>query len=368
MLDLSQQLPGPYATLLLATLGARVIKIEPPQTDIARTLDPDMFQRVNAGKESVVLDLKQPSDQATLHEMAGGADVLVEGFRPGTTRRLGAGYETIAAIRPDIIYCSISGFGAGGPYRDVPGHDVNYLGVAGGLGPDQLEPAPPAEIGIPMVDMATGTMAALSVLGALINRSATGRGAYLDVAMLDSAVFWSRVKDQHLTPSIGEAEPTYGVWRAADGQRLSLGVLEDKFWRGLCAALEWDEWGVDPAYATHAARRRHADEIHSRLTAAIAGRPRDEWLARLLAHDVPAAAVNEPAAAADDPQVRFRGLISRSDGRPALLTPPVPSVLRRTPARTAPGPGEHTTAVRSEFGPSEHERPHRLQRPPKERA
>lgn len=150
-----------------------------------------MFAAVNAGKRSVVLDPKSTEGQDGLRRLARRSDVLVEGFRPGVAERLGAGYAALAAERPGLVYCSISGFGAEGTYRAVPGHDVNYLGVGGGLHDgDEAD----HEIGIPMVDLASGTMARLSVLAALRRRDATGEGAHLDVAMLDSAVHWANVK------------------------------------------------------------------------------------------------------------------------------------------------------------------------------
>jgi len=336
VLDLTQQLPGPYTTLLLAGLGARVIKVEPPAGDMARTLDPPMFDRVNAGKESVALDLKRPADQAALQRLAARADVLVEGFRPGTAARLGAGYETIAGVRPDVVYCSISGFGADGPYRSVPGHDLNYLGVAGGV--EAGEATEPQEIGMPVIDLAAGTNAALAIVAALTERDRTGRGAHLDVSMLDVAVFWAGVKVP--IPATGDGEPTYVVLTAADGGRLSLGVLEDKFWVALCRALEWEDWATDAGLATHRGRRARAVEVHARLVAAIARRPRDAWLERLWRHDVPAAPVHGRDEVADDPQVRHRGLVAA--GMPAV---PLPPALRGPAGAPAPRHGEHTAAV-----------------------
>lgn len=342
VLDLTQQLPGPYATLLLASLGADVVKVEPPGGDFARSLDPAMFATVNAGKRSVVLDLKSGAGQAALRRLAQTSDVLVEGFRPGVAERLGAGYAELAAAHPQLVYCSISGFGADGPYRSVPGHDVNYLGVGGGLADDA---APDLEIGIPMVDMATGTMACLSVLAALRRRDATGKGGHLDVAMLDSAVFWSQVK-----PPAGAAEgsePAYGTFACQDGRRISFAVLEDKFWRGLCAALGWEDWATDPECATHPQRRRRAAAIRDRLSATIATRPRQAWLEALWAADVPVAPVNHPSQVAADPQVQARELFAADPRDPGELRPvvPLPRALRGGPFAPAPALGADTSAL-----------------------
>lgn len=336
VLDLSQQLPGPYATLLLAELGARVIKIEPPQGDMARVLDPPMFRRVNAGKESVVLDLKAGTDRAELLRLAARSDVLVEGFRPGTVNRLGADYASVARVRPDIVYCSLSGFGQDGPYRDVPGHDVNYLGVAGGVEARSADGA--EEIGMPVIDLAAATNAALAIVAAVAQRARTGEGAYLDVAMLDAAVAWAGVKVPER--QAGHGEPTYTVLAAADGRRLSLGVLEDKFWVALCRALTWDDWLDDPELATHAGRRARAVEVHARLARTIAGRPRDAWMRTLWEHDVPAAPVHERDEVAEDPQVRHRRLV---DG--AQVCVPLAPSLRGPSGRAAPALGEHSAHV-----------------------
>jgi crotonobetainyl-CoA:carnitine CoA-transferase CaiB-like acyl-CoA transferase len=347
VLDLTQQLPGPYATLLLAGLGARVIKIEPPGGDLGRQIDPPMFRKVNAGKESVVLDLKTGSGRDRLLGLARWADVFVEGFRPGVTTRLGADHAAISALRPDVIYCSISGFGAAGPYAGIPGHDLNYLGVGGAVDEPPLndEASATRQIGMPVVDMATGTMGALAIVAALSERTATGTGAFLDLGMLDTAVYWGDIKAPLRD---GGAEGAYGVVAAADGGLLSVAVMEDKFWRSLCEALGWSEWHEDPAFATYGARRLRAAEIHARLAATIATRPRDEWLERLWAADVPVAPVHDRAAAMEDPQIVARRLFADNGvgGRDPVV--PLPSALR-TPLGHAPRLGADTERVLAEL-------------------
>jgi crotonobetainyl-CoA:carnitine CoA-transferase CaiB-like acyl-CoA transferase len=344
VLDLTQQLPGPYATLLLAGLGARVIKVEPPSGDIGREIDPPMFDIVNAGKESIVLDLKRESGRAHLHRLARQSDAFVEGFRPGVAARLAADYASISVLCPGIVYCSISGFGSAGPYVDVPGHDLNYLGVAGAADAMPLGAQDGAhQIGIPMVDLATGTMAALSIVAALHQRATTGEGAMLDVAMLDSAVFWGSVKAPLRD---GGSEPAYAVVAAADGLRLSFAVLEDKFWRSLCDALGWTEWREDPAFATHHARRQRGPEVRARLVATIATQPREEWLRALWAADVPVAPVHERPLAAGDPQVAARGLFGTGSDGAGVPVVPLPPSLRRPlgPAPRIGGDGERPVA------------------------
>lgn len=329
VLDFGQQLPVPYATLLLAQLGAEVIKVEPPGGDAGREIDPRMFQIVNAGKRSVVVDLKDEGDRERLREVARGCDVVVEGFRPGTAARLGFGYEDVRALRPDVIYLSLSGYGADGPYRDVPGHDVNYLGVAAGAEPDRS-----GRIGVPFVDLGAGTTAALAILAAVRERDTTGEGCLLDLGMLDVAVFWSGVK---VPPSEG-SEPAYGAFAAADGRLLSLAVLEDKFWRNLCDCLGWEDWRADPDLATHERRRLRGAEIEARLKQSLTTRPRDQWLELFEASDVPAAPVHAAAEVGLDPQVQSRGLTVRGAAEAEGWRPvsPLPGGVRAAVEAPAP--------------------------------
>lgn len=348
VLDLTQQLPGPYATQLLVSLGARVVKVEPPGGDIARILDPVMFANVNAGKRSVVLDLKTESGRQALRRIAAVSDVLVEGFRPGVAARLGAGYADIAAIRPDIVYCSLSGYGAHGPYSAVPGHDLNYLGVAGGVPADAGDG--PDYIGVPTVDMASGTMACLAIIAALMRRERSQTGAFLDVAMLDSAVYWTAVKPPQMADGLSEA--AYRVVRCSDGRALSFAVLEDKFWQNLCRVLAWGDWIGDPALATHEQRRGRAAEIRSRLESTISTRPRNEWLPILWEADVPVGPVHQFEDVPTDPQVRAREIFSVDTGAAAgaRLASPLPRELRSAPPGLPPALGADTRSILAEVG------------------
>lgn len=327
VLDFSLQLPGPYATMLLRALGARVIRVEPPGGDPARSFDPQMVETLEAGKELLTLDLRVPAAREVAHRLAARSDVVVEGFRPGVVDRLGIDYASIRERRPDVIYCAISGFGQRGPYRAVAGHDINYLAVGGGLDPSAEAAA--GEVGIPMVDLATGTTAAFLIATALAERARTGEGRYLDVAMIDTAVFWSRIKGAHGQGGADERdadghEPAYGAVRASDGKYLALGVVEDKFWQRLCAVLEWDEWRDDPALARYDARRRRGTEIFERLGKKIATRPRAEWLELLWEADVPATPLNASDEAATDPQVVDRNLFVKGGDGKVRLRAPVP--------------------------------------------
>jgi crotonobetainyl-CoA:carnitine CoA-transferase CaiB-like acyl-CoA transferase len=332
ILDFGQQLPVPYATLLLAQLGAEVIKVEPPAGDAGREIDPRMFEIVNAGKRSVVVDLKDQRDRERLRDVARGCDVVVEGFRPGTAERLGFGYDQVRALRPDVIYLSLSGYGADGPYRDMPGHDVNYLGVAAGVRPEHS-----GWIGVPYVDLGSGTTAALAIVAAVRERDASGEGCRLDLGMLDVAAFWAGVK---VAPPLG-SEPAYGAFAAGDEQLLTLAVLEDKFWHNLCDCLGWDDWRDDPRLATHELRRRRGAEIEARLKECLATRSRAAWLELFEALDVPAAPLHEAGEVALDPQIKARGLARpvAGDAVDWLPTSPLPEGVRSAIDASAPALG-----------------------------
>jgi crotonobetainyl-CoA:carnitine CoA-transferase CaiB-like acyl-CoA transferase len=342
VLDLSLQLPGPYSTMLLHALGARVIKVEPPGGDPARTIDPRMFATVNAGKESIELDLREEQGRAWLDRLLQISDVLVEGFRPGVADRLGFGYEHVSTLRPSIVYCSISGYGQDGPYRALPGHDLNYLGVAGGADAyRRRDDQPPEPIGIPIADLAAGTTAALSIVAALRDDSGT-RGRRLDIALLDAAFVWSNLKD-----GTAAGEPAYAVVRASDGLCLTVAVIEDKFWRALCLALGWHEWLADAELSSYEQRKLRAAELLGRLRREIARKPRAFWLETFAAADVPVAPVHSRAEAASDPQVVERQLVS--DG---TLRAPLPKGFGRV-GGSAPALDSNRASLLAELGRSE---------------
>lgn len=343
VLDLSLQLPGPYATMLLRGLGARIIKIEPPAGDPARSIDPAMFQRINAGKELLVLDLKQPAGQEVLYRLAQRSDAFVEGFRPGVVKRLAVDYPSLAAHAPRLVYCSLSGFGQQGPYAQVPAHDLNYLGLAGGL--DAANRTAETGIGTPTVDLAAGTTAALLMVAALHEASKTGRGRYLDVSLFDAAVVWSQVK----RPAPGHdgigPEPTYGVFQTAGGSTVAVGILEDTFWPRLCAALDWRDWEIDPSLAGYPARRRRGEEIAQRLGATLLSRTATEWLDLARRHDLPVTPVRRLDEVPADPQVANRGLFEGG-----ALQPPFPADTRTTLYGTVREPGSDRDKLLASFG------------------
>lgn len=309
VVDASQQLPGPYATLLLATLGAEVIKIEPVAGDPARALDPDMFDRVNRGKHSEFLDLKSPGGVARLHELVSTADVFVEGFRPGVTARLGCDEPTLRALQPMLVYCSLSGMGQTGPLASRPTHDLSLQAMVGALAAETRTD----RIGVPWVDLATGTTAALAIVAAWHDR----RGSYLDLSMLDAARSWASVKPD----AVREPEPTYGIVPAADGQ-VVIALLEDSMWQRLCTALGWDDWANQQELARYADRQAAAGRIRHRLDDAFAQRTVAELLELATRHDLPIGAAD----ASSDATVRAQ-LSAR--GRDGVTVTPLPGSLVR---------------------------------------
>ena len=239
VVDVSQQLPGPFATLLLVALGAEVVKVEPPAGDASRSIDPPMLARVSAGKEVIVLDLKDPVERERLHELVQEADVFLEGFRPGVVERLGADWDTLSAINPRLVYCSLSGAGPTGPLANVPGHDLNFLALAAGL-PNGL-PDGEALIRDSLGRSRLGNQRRADDRAALLDRERTGQGKRLGIAMLDVAAIWAATKQ----PRPG-TEGTYGVFATADGERVAIACLEEPMWRPAVRSLRMGGLGGRP--------------------------------------------------------------------------------------------------------------------------
>jgi crotonobetainyl-CoA:carnitine CoA-transferase CaiB-like acyl-CoA transferase len=287
VLDLSIWRPGPYATSLLVALGAEVLKVEPPGGDPMRQYA-QLFESINAGKRSVVLDLKDGDDRARARELAAEADVLVEGFRPGVMARLGFDEQTVRAAHPGLVYCSISGYGQTDPRAALPGHDVNYQAWAGALAPEggagQMSP-------LPVADLAAGLTAAFGICAAVLGSAATGTGTYLDVSMTDVLATWTgraRSSDEGASASGSGPVPGYGLFTTADGGQIALGVLsEQHFWSALTAELGLGELGT----LDFTARSSRGAELQHAISAAIAARKRDDLVDALAAANVPVAPV-----------------------------------------------------------------------------
>lgn len=374
VVDLTALLPGPMASLMLADYGADVIKVEgPTRPDGERRTVPHTglggsyrFGMLNRNKRGFAADLKTDDGREALLQLLDTADVVLEGFRPGTVDRLGIGYPVVSARNPRVVYCSMSGYGQDGPYAAMPGHDLNYLAAAGitsYAGTETgLPDAPLAPPKVPIADVGGGTLMALfGILSALVARARTGLGDYVDISIFDGAFFWHYARahtflaegSRDVSGAAGPAAPPgYRIYAAGDGKLLSLGCLEPTFWRNLRQAL-----GL-------------ADELPAEQPTGLAGGPaqrviaerlrahdRDSWLAIMRSHDVPATAVLGFAEAITDPQVQARGLVQHVDlgdgvsthiGFPVKLARSQPALRHR-----APELGEHTDGILSELGYTE---------------
>ena len=361
VLDLSRLLPGPYGTRLLVELGAEVIKVETPLAgDYARMAPPHLglghiFEAANRNKQSIALNYRNARGREIFLQLAKDADVVFETFRPGAVKRWGMDYEAVRAVNPRVIYCSLSGYGQSGPYRDRAGHDLNYIGVGGLLALNGAVGGPPIPPGVQIADLAGGMLAAIAILGALTGRERTGQGAYLDVAMLDAVVSWVAPLIDPQFPGTGRNPergrmtlagglPCYNVYATADGQYVTLGALEPNFWIAFCNAVE---------RADLIPRQFEYDAIPE-VAAIFRGQTRAEWLARFQSVDACVEPVNSFAEMWRHPQVRHRGLVAEVAGQGDGIGSPLRFATREQPA-PAPALGAHTREVLKRIGLSDEE-------------
>lgn len=317
VIDLSATLPGPYCTQLLADLGAEIIKVERPNGgDSLRLLMPAVFRQFNRGKRSLTLDLKDPVDQSRLWRLLADADVLVEGFRPGVMARLGLDADEVRDQLPQLVYCSISGWGQDGPLSDAPAHDINYLGAVGAL-TDPMTGEADAPPSLLVADLAAGTTAAVAILAALMARGRTGVGATLDLGMADVVMTWAMATHiAGVTEGAGAAEvsPAHGVFRAADGRLVTLGAIEDHFWERF-RKIAGDERLAAPRFDSHEGRRTAYTELRALLEEVLAARTAAQWVELARAADVPLHPVASFAEALEHEHFRHRAIIRTGEHR-----------------------------------------------------
>jgi crotonobetainyl-CoA:carnitine CoA-transferase CaiB-like acyl-CoA transferase len=377
VVDLTRVLSGPYCTMLLADMGARVIKIEQPgRGDDTRAWGPPFqgsesayYLSINRNKESVTLDLKRPEGRAILERLIDRADVLVENFKPGAMARLGFAYETVAARRPSVVYCSISGFGQTGPRRDQPGYDAVIQGEGGLMSITGEEDGPPLRLGVAISDIVSGIFAAQGIAMALLARARTGRGQHVDIGMLDStaALLTYQAASYFATGvspvRLGNRHPSiapYGTFAAADGE-IVLAIGNDDIWRSFCRAAGLDALAADERFATNRARVLNYDALKPLLDAALLTRTRAGWVTPLNAAGVPCGSVRAIGEVLGDPQIDAREMIASVEHSTLgpLRTLGIPVKLSDTPGRVRTAPprlGEHTAQVlRDDLGMSESE-------------
>ena len=371
VLDLTRLLPGPMCTLYLGDLGAEVIKVEDTGAgDYARTLAPDplavpqrmtaWYRAINRNKRSLAIDLKAARGRSAFLALARGADVVVEGFRPGVVAALGVDAGALHRINPRLVYCSLSGYGQTGPRAALAGHDINYLGYAGVLDQTGARGGPPALSNLQIADLLGGAAsAAIGILGALVGASRNGKGRYIDVAMADAVL-------AHQIFALGALEdagrlaprgtdlltggvPCYGVYETKDSRWLAVGALEAKFWRTLCGTLGRDDL-IDGQFATGDGGTRVRTELEAVFaTDTLAG-----WTARLASIDCCVSPVLTFDEALADAQFRARRMVvtdpegSRQYAPPFRLDPPAAPALRGAPRH-----GEHSREILAEAGLAE---------------
>lgn len=360
VLDLSWLAPGPYATMLLADLGADVVKIERPEDgDYLREMMPDAFYALNRNKRSVALNMKEPEGRAVFHDMVGRADVVVEGFRPGVMDRLGVGYDDLVRVNPALVYCSISGYGQTGPWRDVPGHDLAYLAMGGGLSiPGDLQ-YPAVRPSLPIADLSSAMFAALSIMAALFDARATGRGDKIDLSMTDAVTSWATARLGAVLQS-GEdpivlLSALNRTYEAADGRSIALAVVEDKMFVAFCRCLGLEDWLDDARFATMTSRVDHAEEMLPVIRGRIAERTRDEWIDVFHRAGISAAPVLGPNEVFESAHATARGLVQEVvDGegtRQRHFRYPARFAHRDTTVRRSPPMlGQDTREVLEEYG------------------
>lgn len=364
VLELTRLLPGPLATRHLADLGADIVKIEDTAAgDYAREMgavaegaaDSAFFRALNRGKRALRLDLKHPRGKAVLRRLVESADVLVESFRPGVMDRLGLGYAALKAINPRLVYCAITGYGQDGPWRDLAGHDLNYLAVSGVLertaSADSSLPAVPSlQIG----DLLGGALpAALSIVAALYGAQQSGQGHFLDIAMAEV------VLTHHMSPLLGEGDeaprggemltgglPWYGVYATRDGRHLAVGALEAKFWQAFCATVGRPDWaglqGGDGA---------EREALRAAVADLIASQPLAYWAERFATVDACVTPVLTPEEALALPQFQARGLSAADElTRGAAASPFVMDGARLAAVGAPPAAGRDSRAILQEAG------------------
>jgi CoA:oxalate CoA-transferase len=366
VLDLSRMLAGPYGSMLLADMGADVLKIEAPDGgDPMRAMGPPFlpggesayFLAINRNKKSLVLDLTKPAGREVFCDLAAQADVVWENFRPGVMDRLGLGYAALSARNPRLVMCSLSAYGQDGPYRDWPAFDLALQAMGGAMSITGEAGGSPVRMGLPMGDLAGGMFGALAVAGALLRRAHTGRGAHVDLSLLDCQVsllsylaqyFWTDgVVPQPMGSSHASVVP-YGTLATRDGH-LIVAVFE-RFWPAFCRAAGHPEWAADPRFAVNADRVANRAALMPLIERAFAERTTDEWLARLRGEGVPAAPIQTVDRVLSDPQVRHRGMVAelaheRLGRVPTLGTPIKVDGTRDFAPAPPPRLGQHTDDV-----------------------
>jgi len=374
VLDFTQVMAGPYASMLLADLGADVVKVEPPSGDSTRQMpgavgtDTPAFNAVNRGKRSIVVDLKSAGGRDVCARLAKTTDIVIENYRPGVLESLGFGYEALTAGNPGLIYASVSGYGQTGPSRGKGGFDLVAQGASGIMSVTGEPGGPPVKAGVPLTDLGAGLFAVVGILAALHARVSTARGQRVDTSLVDAGVALSVWEATEFFAGIGVPAPLgsahrmnapYQAIACADGY-ITLGGANDRIFAKICGVLRHQEWLDTPEFGSNAARVRNRDTLARQIEAITREQPRAHWLTLFEEHDIPCGPINNYAQVFDDPQVLAREMMVetvhptlgtiRTLGSPIKMSETPPLV-----GRPAPRLGQHTDEVLREAGYSEQE-------------
>ena len=367
VLDLTRFLPGPYCSMILADLGAEVIKVESPVLgDPMRIVPPQVggqscyFMSINRNKKSIAFNLRRREGREIFLMLARTADVVIEGFKPAHSARLGIGYEHLQRVNPGVVYCSLSGYGQGGPYRDRPGHDINYVALAGMLDALGLPGDTVSMPGVQLADIGGALFAAIGILAALVGKRSPVSGAYVDASIFGAALSMMafsaaasvcggvlpQPKQSYLMGSF----PCYNVYRTKDGRHMAVGALEPALWADLCEAI-----GREDLISKQFPEKTEQESVVSELGRIFARRTRAEWIEFLADKDVACEPVNTIEEALGTPQVTDRGMVLEIDhltaGRLKLIGSPLRS-SQYVPSRATPPPllGQHTIEILQALG------------------
>jgi formyl-CoA transferase len=369
VLDVTQYMAGPFCAMLLADLGADVVKIEPPSGDSTRQMPPTVgtdspaFNAVNRGKRSLMLNLKSAEGRDVLKRLARSSDILIENYRPAAMKALGLDYKALAAVNPRLIYASVSGYGHTGPYRDKGGFDIIAQGISGLMSITGEPGRPPAKAGVPLTDLGAGLFTLVGILAAVHCRTQIGIGQHVDTSLVEAGIALSIWEATEYFSSGGIPAPLgsahrmnapYQAIRCADGY-ITIGANNDRLFRRLCESLGRPEWADEPDFADNPSRVRNRAALAARIEEITARQPRRHWLALLDENDIPCGPINNYAEVFADPQVIAREMVVEIDhpvlGHLKTLGSPIKlSATPPNPHRRAPLLGEHTDEVLRQAG------------------
>jgi crotonobetainyl-CoA:carnitine CoA-transferase CaiB-like acyl-CoA transferase len=371
VLDLTQYLAGPFCTMILGDMGADVIKVEPPGGEAMRKAmrvredgaDPPSFLALNRNKRGLVVDLKADEGRALFRELVSQSDALVENFRPGVTQKLGIDYATLSALRPELIYASLSGFGDTGPYAKRPGLDLITQGMSGIMSVTGTRGGEPVKVGVAITDLSSGMFGAIGILSAYVSRLLTGEGQFVSSSLFEAGVslgihesseFWSQGTVPGPLGSGHRFSAPYQALRAKDGY-LTVGAGTDKLWEKLCAAIGREDLLADERFAGNLKRMENLEALEHELERTLQAEPVEVWVERIIAAGVPAGPILDYSQVLEDPHTLARGMVTDVEhpvaGTVKTLGSPVKlSKARLSDIRPAPLLGQHTDEILAQFG------------------